>query len=99
MQNHARHHLKNRRFFVTKKGLLALGHLETLPGDEVWIFNHGRVPFTLRRTEKLGTPANENGEDYLFGGHCYVQGSCKDSIRTGSESLRTLNNAESACVD
>ncbi|KAK8097422.1 heterokaryon incompatibility protein-domain-containing protein [Apiospora sp. TS-2023a] len=74
MRNHARHQLRNRRFFVTKKGLLGLGHLETSPGDEVWVFNHGRVPFTLRRSGTPGSAANENGEDYEFRGHCYVQG-------------------------
>lgn len=75
VRDHARRQLNNRRFFVTKKGLLGLGHLETLPGDEVWVFNHGRVPFTLRRMGELGiSPANEQDDDYVFIGHCYVQG-------------------------
>ncbi|KAK7923651.1 hypothetical protein PG985_007722 [Apiospora marii] len=74
IKQHMKHQLKNRRFFVTKKGLIGLGHLDTMCGDEVWVFHHGRVPFILRRRESSCSHGNENGEDYDFGGHCYVQG-------------------------
>ncbi|KAK8126867.1 heterokaryon incompatibility protein [Apiospora kogelbergensis] len=66
--------LKNRRFFITREGLIGLGHLETTPGDEVWVLNHGRVPFTLRARGSPTTPSEKKGEDYIFVGHCYVQG-------------------------
>ncbi|KAK8030064.1 heterokaryon incompatibility protein [Apiospora rasikravindrae] len=78
MRKHVKQQVRNRRFFITKKGLLGLGHLETLPGDEVWVFNHGQVPFTLHPN---GTPAagsaSPNSEEYDFVGHCYVQGIMK----------------------
>lgn len=77
MRTHARHQLRNRKFFVTKKGLIGLGHLETLRGDEVWVLNHSTVPFTLRRRGDPGDPASENRKDYDFGGSCYVQGIMK----------------------
>lgn len=73
-QEHLGLQLKNRRFFMTRKGLIGLGHLETKPGDEVWVLNHGRMPFTLRARGSPTTPPEKKGEDYLFVGHCYVQG-------------------------
>lgn len=54
--------IKNRRFFVTVGGLLGLGHLETEPGDEVWVFSHGRVPFTLRPRRGGGAGGSSHAE-------------------------------------
>ncbi|KAK6078575.1 heterokaryon incompatibility protein [Seiridium cupressi] len=52
------------------EGLIGLGHLEVQPGDEVWIFNMGQVPFTLRkRNEARGSLL-----EYEFVGGAYVQG-------------------------
>lgn len=62
----------NQVFFVTETGMLGLGHPDTKPGDEVWVLNGGKVPFTLtpRKTEgQVGEP-----EDYDFGGAAYVHG-------------------------
>ncbi|KAK8075685.1 heterokaryon incompatibility protein [Apiospora hydei] len=82
--------IKNRRFFVTVGGLLGLGHLETEPGDEVWVFSHGRVPFTLRPRRGGGGGSNTDGggggggdDDYDFVGACHVQG-----IMFGDEGIR-----------
>ncbi|KAK9423651.1 hypothetical protein SUNI508_04132 [Seiridium unicorne] len=61
---------RHRKFFITKTGLIGLGHLEVQPGDEVWIFNMGQVPFTLRkRNEARGSLL-----EYEFVGGAYVQG-------------------------
>ncbi|XDG07205.1 hypothetical protein ABKA04_006820 [Annulohypoxylon sp. FPYF3050] len=54
-------------FFVTETGLMGLGHLETQPGDEIWIFSMGKVPFSLRKRQ-------ESDKHYEFFGPCYVQG-------------------------
>lgn len=64
----------DRRLFITKRGLIGLGHPETQTGDEVWIFNHGRVSFTLRPSDDMGNYVDSPPEDYDFLGHCYVQG-------------------------
>ena len=53
--------IRNRRFFVTRDGRMGLGHLETQPGDEVWVFSHGRVPFTLR--PRRGEEGRNGGGD------------------------------------
>lgn len=58
----------NRRFFITKTGLIGLGSVDTEPGDEVWVLHGGFVPFTLKQRER------DNPADYDFRGHCYVQG-------------------------
>ncbi|KAF7550394.1 hypothetical protein G7Z17_g5733 [Cylindrodendrum hubeiense] len=60
--------MSNQRFFVTKTGLMGIGHMDTQPGEEVWAFHGGNFPFTVRRREGGG----EN--EYDFGGRCYVQG-------------------------
>ncbi|KAK8009222.1 heterokaryon incompatibility protein-domain-containing protein [Apiospora marii] len=74
-ENHSLEHLhrqlRNRRFFITKKGHIGLGHLETMPGDDVWVLNHGRVPFTLRAKGDSAGPSAGNSDDYIFVGHCY----------------------------
>ncbi|KAI1447756.1 heterokaryon incompatibility protein-domain-containing protein [Annulohypoxylon stygium] len=57
-------------FFVTETGLMGLGHLETQPGDEIWIFSMGKVPFSLRKREGSQEPDG----NYEFSGPCYVQG-------------------------
>ncbi|KAK6837922.1 heterokaryon incompatibility protein-domain-containing protein [Apiospora arundinis] len=65
--------LLNQRVFSTAKGLLGCGHLDTQPGDQVWVFRGGRVPFVVRPRDD-----DANGEkkesDYTFVGECYVQG-------------------------
>lgn len=58
----------NQTFFVTKTGLLGLGHKDTKPGEEVWVLHGGKMPFTL-------LPRGEGKTDeYDFGAKCYVQG-------------------------
>jgi hypothetical protein len=41
----------NQRFFITKKGLMGLGHRNVEVGDEVWVFDGGKVPFLVRPRE------------------------------------------------
>ncbi|THV51616.1 hypothetical protein BGAL_0105g00010 [Botrytis galanthina] len=60
--------VENQKFFVTKGGMMGLGHLDTEPGDEVWVFDGGNFPFLVKRQER------ENVYDYDFVGCCYVQG-------------------------
>ncbi|TGO45811.1 hypothetical protein BOTNAR_0637g00050 [Botryotinia narcissicola] len=62
-----REQVQNQKFFVTKGGMMGLGHLDTEPGDEVWVFDGGNFPFLVKRQER------ENVYDYDFVGCCYVQ--------------------------
>lgn len=57
----------NQIFFVTRNGRLGLGHQESAVGDEVWVFDGGRVPFTVRSRK-----GGEKGRDFDFVGSCYV---------------------------
>ncbi|KAF7560750.1 hypothetical protein G7046_g3414 [Stylonectria norvegica] len=59
--------IQNQVFFITKTGLMGMGHLDTKPGDAVVVFYGGKVPFTVAK-RKGGE------EEYDFGGRCYVQG-------------------------
>ncbi|TGO32513.1 hypothetical protein BHYA_0311g00120 [Botrytis hyacinthi] len=58
--------MQNQKLFVTKGGLMGLGHLDTEPGDEVWVFDGGKFPLLVKRQER------ENVYDYDFVGCCYV---------------------------
>lgn len=60
--------IRHRKFFITDLGRVGLGHLETEPGDEVWVFKTGKVPFTLRRR----TTVLELEHDFV--GAAYVNG-------------------------
>ncbi|KAH9907848.1 heterokaryon incompatibility protein-domain-containing protein [Xylariomycetidae sp. FL2044] len=71
--------LDNRTLFVTDKGLMGSGHLDTRAGDQVWIFRGGRVPFVIRpRDHDDDDDDDEDAVDppggYEFVGACYVQG-------------------------
>lgn len=56
----------NQTFFITKSGMMGMGHLETEPGDEVWVFDGGAMPFTIRPRE------GGNDDDFDFVGCCYA---------------------------
>lgn len=46
----------DRLFFVTKKGYMATGPLDTKRGDEIFLFSGCVTPFVARRAEKAGGP-------------------------------------------
>ncbi|KAG4435199.1 hypothetical protein IFR05_009307 [Cadophora sp. M221] len=58
----------NQTFFVTENGMMGMGHLETEVGDEVWVFDGGKMPFTVRGRHGGGP------SDYDFVGCCYAYG-------------------------
>ena len=60
--------MNNARLFITKTGLMGIGHKNTQRGEEVWILYGGNVPFTITPRE------SKHGNNYDFGGRCYVQG-------------------------
>lgn len=60
--------VRNQAFFTTKSGLIGRGHLDVKAGDEVWVFNGGRVPFIVRPRE------TEDPVEHDFVGHSYVHG-------------------------
>ncbi|KAI0890186.1 heterokaryon incompatibility protein-domain-containing protein [Annulohypoxylon maeteangense] len=68
-------------FFITETGLMGLGHLETQPGDEIWIFNMGKVPFSLRKHQNT----QETTLDYDFFGPCYIQGIMQGEFLEGGK--------------
>ena len=77
---------RNQTFFVTRGGLLGLGHLDTKPGDQVWILRGGRVPFTLRAQNRDKERLSDSIEhNYTLVGRTYVQGIMQgEALRSGS---------------
>ncbi|KAL2070917.1 hypothetical protein VTL71DRAFT_13943 [Oculimacula yallundae] len=58
----------NQTFFVTKNGMMGMGNLESEVGDEVWVFDGGRMPFSVR------SRGSESPDDFTFVGCCYAHG-------------------------
>jgi hypothetical protein len=76
--------MTNQRFFITKIGLMGIGHMDTQPGEEVWAFHGGNFPFTV-------IPRGSDSEDdYDFGGRCYVQGIMNGEAFERGMNTRTL---------
>lgn len=69
-----RSHICSQTFFITRRGLMGLASLDTAPGDEVWVFDGGNVPFMMR--PKNGT---DDG-NYTFGSWCYTQGIMRGEV-------------------
>lgn len=61
------HYVANQTFFITKGGMMGMGHWETKPGDEIWIFDGGPMPFTIRPKKGMSIA------DFDFVGCCYAQ--------------------------
>jgi hypothetical protein len=40
--------MENQTFFITKSGYIGIGPPDTSPGDRVWVFKGGNVPFVMR---------------------------------------------------
>lgn len=60
-------YVANQTFFVTKGGKMGMGHWQTQPGDEVWIFDGAPMPLTIRRKE------DARATDFDFVGRCHAQ--------------------------
>lgn len=59
-------YMGNQTFFITKGGMMGLGHRETEPGDEIWIFDGGAMPFAIRPNKRAKTT------QFGFVGCCYA---------------------------
>lgn len=58
----------NQAFFVTKTGIMGMGHLNTKHGDQLWVLDGGNAPFSLRAR------GDDSPDDLDFVGYCYAQG-------------------------
>lgn len=63
--------ISNQTFFLSEKGMLGLGPLDTKTGDEIWVLDGGNVPFILRprhqdlssAIEKRNKPAEDHARE------------------------------------
>ena len=70
--------VENRRFFVTKKGLLmGLGPAEAQEGDVVTVLCGSHTATVLRRLERV---APGDAEGFVVVGECYVHGVMKGEL-------------------
>jgi hypothetical protein len=63
----------NHRFFITKTGLLGMGPVDVVPGDEVFVLLGGNMPFILRKPT-LPIYASQVGSFHTLVGDAYVHG-------------------------
>ncbi|KAI0001230.1 heterokaryon incompatibility protein-domain-containing protein [Xylariaceae sp. FL0662B] len=73
--------VRHRRFFVTEAGRIGLGHLETRPGDDMWIFPTGKVPFILSKRKG----SRDSDFEYDFIGAAFVQRIMKGELFEGGK--------------
>jgi hypothetical protein len=64
--------IPNHAFFITKTGYIGIGPPNTQPGDQVWIFYGGKVPFIMRRSSSVGAKIERSGMQLI--GDAYVHG-------------------------
>lgn len=65
-------------FFVTKDGTMGMGSSEANVGDEVWVFEGGRMPFAIKAVNGGGI------DDYTLVGCCYLNGIMDGEIYNGT---------------
>ncbi|KAL6705440.1 hypothetical protein ACN47E_006705 [Coniothyrium glycines] len=79
--------LPNHAFFVTKEGYLGIGPPHTQPGDWVWIFHGGQVPFIMRKHHKM---VADDGVHWLsLVGDCYLHGIMDGEALIGGHDVQT----------
>ncbi|KAF2629377.1 hypothetical protein BU25DRAFT_389536 [Macroventuria anomochaeta] len=80
--------MENQTFFITKSGYIGIGPPQIKPGDQVWVFNGGNVPFVMRKIKKEA----EDCPQLALVGDAYVHG-----IMDG-EALNDEPHVQTVCV-
>lgn len=62
--------MENQTFFITKSGYIGIGPPYTSPGDQVWVFKGGNVPFVMRDASAEG----KDQPQLTLVGDAYVHG-------------------------
>jgi hypothetical protein len=76
----------NNAFFITKSGNLGIGPPDIQPGDQVWIFHGGHVPFVMRKAPECGI--SHGHVKLLLVGDAYVHGVMDgEAVREKHETL------------
>jgi hypothetical protein len=77
----------NHAFFITKMGYIGMGPPRTRPGDQIWVFYGGRVPFIMRRNNLHGLQFEFRGLRLV--GDAYVHGIMDgEAVRDGHQTHR-----------
>ena len=62
--------MENQTFFITNTGYIGIGPPQVKPGDQVWVFKGGNVPFVMRK----GKNQEAGAEQLTLIGDAYVHG-------------------------
>lgn len=71
----------NQTFFITQNGSMGMGNIGIKPGDEIWIFDGGRMPFIIRAGE------GEVSDEFGLVGCCYVSGVMEGEVYTDRQDI------------
>ena len=77
-----------RRFFVTEKGYMGTGPLDTSPGDRITILFGGDVPFLLRKAAEpspVNNMSKRQSPRWQLIGDCYVHGIMDGEMMNNNE--------------
>jgi hypothetical protein len=80
--------IPNHVFFITKAGYIGIGPPSTQPGDQVWIFYGGQVPFMMRTADD--THSDDKHRDLHLVGDAYVHGVMDGEIARDGQAARTV---------
>jgi hypothetical protein len=78
----------NHAFFVTKKGYIGMGPLDTRSGDQVWVLYGGQVPFVLRGVGEDGRECETRGFGLV--GDAYVHGIMDGEMVRDNEGAKSI---------
>lgn len=71
----------NQTFFITQNGRMGLGNTGTKPGDEIWVFDGGRMPFIISAGK------GEGPDEFDLVGCCYASGVMDGEVYTNRQDV------------
>jgi hypothetical protein len=79
--------MENQTFFITKSGYIGIGPLQTQPGDQVWVFKGGNVPFVMRKSKE----EEKDNPKLVLVGDAYVHGIMDGAVMNNEPHVQTVH--------
>jgi hypothetical protein len=76
--------ISSKSLFKTDGGMLGIGPMEMMKGDEIFYFEGVESPFVLRAVGTRAVDTKGDQDCYELVGHCYVDGLGKEGLDWGT---------------